>query len=422
MSSMDYYGDIDQLPASFGNTSLILQQHRLREREADLKERIKAAREKAVPQGQMVSGYYVPPTKTQILTPLVEQLTQALEKKGLDADQTGYDKYEMQAVRKHMTMKPPDDAPQPTKLAWAQEGAQIPALRSLMEDYKKDLLVNEPERVAVRADRKEARAETIAEARRRQQEDLEYKRDRDEQNIQLRRDLAGDSNDLRRTLAAAVRANGGGGGGGGGSWAGKDVISKENSDGTVTLIHKPTGETKTIGAVGRESATITKERLEQGEKVSNAKKALADLDEAERLLPKATGSAIGSLRDTFAGKVGVATEGAKAAAALDAVANGIVANIPRMAGQVSDADLAFLMKQGGDLANKELPVGVRLAALKQVRRIMERAADASMYANPTGKPASTGPSIREAVEAAAKKASEPSSKVRVYNPATGRLE
>ncbi|MDP9963559.1 cell wall-associated NlpC family hydrolase [Variovorax paradoxus] len=402
MSSMDYYGDVDQLPPSFGNASLILQQHRLRDREADLKERIKAAREKAAPQGQMVSGYYVPPSKAQILTPLVEQLTQALEKKGLDADQTGYDKYEMQAVARHMASKPPDDAPQPTKLAWAQQGAQIPALRSLMMDYAKDQLVNEPERVAVRTDRKEARAETIAEARRRQQEDLEYKRERDAANEQLRRDLAGDSNDLRRTLAAAVRANGGGGGGGGGGsvWAGKDVISKENSDGTVTLIHKPTGETKSIGAVGRESATITKERQEQGEKVSNAKKALTDLDEAERLLPVATGSAAGSLRDTIAGAAGISTDGAKAAARLDQIASTLAGQVPRLGGATSDKDLEFYKEQVGNLGDRSKPVGVRLAALKQVRKFMERASDASMYADPTGKPASTGSSIRDAVKAA----------------------
>ena len=412
MSSMDYYGDIDQLPASFGNASLILQQHRLREREADLKERIKAAREKAVPQGQMVSGYYVPPAKTQILTPLVEQLTQALEKKGLDADQTGYDKYEMQAVRKHMTMKPPDDAPQPTKLAWAQEGAQIPALRSLMEDYKKDLLVNEPERVAVRADRKEARAETIAEARRRQQEDLEYKRDRDEQNIQLRRDLAGDSNDLRRTLAAAVRANGGGS-----SDKASNYQIVQDAQGNAYRVNKLTGEVSPLGSIGRETASLTADRTKQGENKSNAAKALEDLNEAETLLKTATGSKVGSLRDSVAGVAGFSTDGAKAAAALETVANGIVANIPRMAGQVSDADLAFLKKQGGDLANKELPTETRLAALKQVRRIMTRAASGPVTAQP-----SSGPSIRDAVKAAADQQSAPAPKIRVYNPATGRLE
>ncbi|BEP36697.1 hypothetical protein GmRootV59_36690 [Variovorax sp. V59] len=412
MSSMDYYGDVDQLPASFGNASLILQQHRLRDREADLKERIKAAREKAAPQGQMVSGYYVAPSKAQMLTPLVEQLTQALEKKGLDADQTGYDKYEMQAVNRHMASKPSDDAPQPTKLAWAQQGAQIPALRSLMMDYAKDQLVNEPERVAVRTDRKEARAETIAEARRRQQEDLEYKREHDAANEQLRRDLAGDSNDLRRTLAAAVRANSGGS-----SDKASNYQIVQDAQGSAYRVNKLTGEVSPLGAIGRETASLTADRTKQGENKSNAAKALEDLNEAETLLKTATGSKVGSLRDAIAGAAGISTEGAKAAAALETVANGIVANIPRMAGQVSDADLAFLKKQGGELANKELPTETRLAALKQVRRIMSRAANGPAPAQPPA-----GPSIRDAVKAATDQQSAPAPKIRVYNPATGRLE
>jgi len=412
--------DDTSLPASYGNEALIRRQAQLRDREATLKEAAKAAREAAPPQGTMVSGYYVKPSMAQQLTPIAQQIAQAIQKKGLEADQTGYDAVESSAVQQHMAAIPPASASPEVKLAWAQKGSRIPALRSLMEDYKKDLLVNEPERIANRADKKDARAAAIAEAQRKQQEDLEYKRDRDEQNIQLRRDLAGDSNDLRRTLAAAVRASGGGGGSG--AWAGKDVISKENSDGTVTLIHKPTGDTKTIGAVGRESAAITKERQDQGEKVSNAKKALTDLDEAERLLPMATGSAAGSLRDTIAGAAGISTDGGKAAARLDQIASTLAGQVPRLGGATSDKDLAFYKEQVGNLGDRSKPVGTRLAALKQVRKFMERASDPSSYASPTGKPASAGPSIADAVKEAAKKASEPGPKVRVYNPDTGRLE
>ncbi|REL96898.1 hypothetical protein DSI33_04900, partial [Mycobacterium tuberculosis] len=70
-------------------------------------------------------------------------------------------------------------------------------------------------------------------------------------------------------------------------------------------------------------------------------------------------------------------------------------------------------EQVGNLGDRSKPVGVRMAALKQVRKFMERASDPSSYASPTGRLAA-GPSIRDAVEAAAKKTSEPSGKVRVY--------
>ncbi|SET78113.1 hypothetical protein [Variovorax sp. OV084] len=409
--------DNTSLPASYGNEALMRRQLQLRDREATLKEAAKAAREAAPPQGTMVSGIYVKPSMAQQLTPIAQQIAQAIQKKGLEADQTGYDYVEAGAVQQHMAQRPSDSAPVEAKLAWAQKGAQIPAMRSVMMDYIKDLTVNEPERIANRADKKDARAVAIAEAQRKQQEDLEYKRDRDASNDQLRRDLAGDSNDLRRTLAAAVRANGGGGGG--------DKASNyqiiQDAQGNSVRVNKLTGEQMPLGPIGRETAGITKERQEQGEKVSNAKKALTDLDEAERILPTATGSAAGSLRDTIAGAAGISTDGAKAAARLDQIASTLAGQVPRLGGSTSDKDLAFYKEQVGNLGDRSKPVGVRLAALKQVRKFMERASDPSSYASPTGRTAA-GPSIRDAVETAAKKASEPSGKVRVYNPDTGRLE
>ena len=408
-----------QLPSTYGNEALIRRQHQLRDREATLKEAAKVARETAAPQGQMVSGIYVKPSIAQQLTPIAQQISQEIQRRGLEADQTGYDSLEAGAVERHLAQRPADDAPLQAKVAWARKGQQIPAMRSLMVDYEKDLTINEPERMVNRADKKDARAAAIAEAQRKQQEDLAYKREHDASNDQLRRDLAGDSNDLRRTLAAAVRANGGGNSGN--VWAGKDVISKENSDGTVTLIHKPTGDTKTIGAVGRESASITKERQEQGDKVSNAKKGLSDLDEAERLLPMATGSAAGSLRDTIASAAGISTGGAKAAARLDQIASTLASQVPRLGGATSDKDLQFYKEQVGNLGDRSKPVGVRLAALKQVRKFMERASDPSSYASPTGRPASAGPSIRQAVEAAADKQDAPKPRMK-FNPATGQLE
>ncbi|SFP15295.1 hypothetical protein [Variovorax sp. 770b2] len=407
----------EELPASFGNEALMRRQAQLRDREADLREAAKAARSAMPPQGQMVSGIYVKPSLSQQLTPVAQQIAQAIQKKGLEVDQTGYDMVESSAVQQHMAQQPPDTAPIQAKLAWAQKGAQIPALRSLMTDYAKDLTINEPERIANRADKKDARAAAIAEAQRKQQEDLQYKREHDASNDQLRRDLAGDSNDLRRTLATAVRASGSGGG--------ADKASNyqivQDAQGNAVRVNKLTGEQFPLGAVGREAAGITKERQEQGEKVSNAKKGLSDLDEAERLLPMATGSAAGSLRDTIAGAAGISTDGAKAAARLDQIASTLASQVPRLGGATSDKDLAFYKEQVGNLGDRSKPVGTRLAALKQVRKFMERASDPSSYASPTGRPASAGPSIRQAVETAAEKQDAPKPRMK-FNPATGKLE
>lgn len=405
-----------ELPASYGNESLLRRQYQLRNREAELKEAAKAAREQVAPRGTMVSGHFVKPSLAQQLTPIAQQIALEFQKRGVEADQTGYDALEANAAQRHAAQRPADDAPVQAKLAWAQQGARIPALRSLMLDYEKDLTINEPERVAVRAARKDDRAQAIAEAQRKQQDDLAYKRERDAGNEQLRRDLAGDSNELRRSLSAAVRASGGGGS--------TDKASNyqivQDAQGNAVRVNKLTGEQFPLGTIGRETAGITKERQEQGEKVSNAKKALTDLAEAERLLPAATGSAAGSIRDTIAGAAGFSTEGAKAAARLDQIASTLAGQVPRLGGATSDKDLAFYKEQVGNIGDRSKPVGVRMAALKQVRKFMERASDPSAYASPTGRPASAGPSIREAVEAAAEQQSAP--KVRTYNPATGRLE
>jgi hypothetical protein len=390
---MNYY-DIDALAGlspSYGNESLLRRQAQLRDREADLKEQMKEARNRAAPRGQMVGNggfqHFVAPHWTQQLSPIAEQIAVEVKKRGLDADQTGYDRIEMAEARKHMDSMPPDDAPQAVKLKWAEQGKEIPALRSLLTDYAKDQLVAAPERQAQREARKDLATQSQAEKAAAQARELEYRRERDADRLSDKEK----DRDLRSTLAAAVRAAGGGGGDKASNY---QII--QDAQGNASRVNKLTGDVTPLGGIGRETASLTADRTKQGENKINAAKALEDLDEAETLLKTATGSKAGSLRDTIAAAAGFSTDGAKAAAALETVSNGIVANIPRMAGQVSDADLAFLIKQGGDLANKELPTETRLAALKQVRRIMRRAASAQINS-----PAPAAPSIREAVKAAA---------------------
>lgn len=403
--------DNTQLPASFGNEALMRQQAQLRDREADLKEAAKAARNAAPPQGQMISGIYVKPSLGQQLTPIANQISQAIQKRGLDADQTGYDAVEANAVQQHMAQQPPDTAPVQAKLAWAQKGAQIPALRSTMTDYAKDLLVNEPERIANRADKKDARSQTIAEAQRKQQDDLDYKRDRDAQTDQQRRDLA----DQNHQFALALKGMGGGGGGGGDKASNYQIV--QDAQGNAFRVNKLTSETTPLGGIGREAASITKERQGQGDQIANAQKGLDLVGEARTLLPQATGSAAGSLRDTIAGAAGISTDGAKAAARLDSIAATLASQVPRLGGSTSDADLKFYKEQVGNLGDRSKPVATRMAALQQVEKAFKRASDPASYASPQGTP----PPVRDAVESAAKQHAT-TGKVRTFNPATGQLE
>ncbi|MBT2336474.1 hypothetical protein J7E49_21500 [Variovorax paradoxus] len=395
--SMNYYGDADVLPASYGNESLLRQQARLRDREAELKERMKEARTATTPQGQMVGNggfqHYVPPHWTQQLSPLAAQIATEAQKKGLEADQTGYDAIEMADAKKHMASMPSDDAPQAVKLQWAEQGKQIPALRSLMTDYAKDQLVAAPERQAQREAKKDLATQSQAEKAAAQAREIEYRRERDTSNEQMRRDLAGDSNDLRRTLAHAVRAAGGGGGDKASNY---QLITGD--DGTVTRVNKLTGETNELPTkAGKSQASLVKDQLEKSEQRTSSAKALEQLNDAERLLKTATGSKVGSLRDTIAAAAGISTDGAKAAAQLDTIAGNLASNVPRLGGATSDADLRFYKEQAGQLGNRDLPTETRLAALKQVRKFHERA----LRGPPTGAteppPAKRGGSVDDLV-------------------------
>lgn len=399
---------------NYGSNNLLQEQLRLQQRKQRLIDSAKEAQKQAgiLGQGQMVGDRYIKAPKMAAFLPIVQQLASHLEDRAIDEQTARLGNRITQAQQEHLDAFPGENADPKETLKWSMKGAQIPGMQPIMEAFVKDRLVAAPERAATRQSKADALAATLAEKKEQRERELEYRREADRIRSEDRRYQTDENNALRRELRGTVTASRGGGSrtpsavlddvAEQSGWktvknpAGKDIVSKENGDGTVTLIYKPTGEKLTIGDVGRPSAGVTKERIDQTEKRNNASKALEQLDEAERLLPQATGSLTGQLRDKVYGAAGIASTGAQSASQLDVLANNIVSGIPRMAGQVSDADLKFLQKQGGDLANRDLPVDARLAALKQVRRIMQKAS--------SGQPEGQSPasSIREAVEAAAK--------------------
>lgn len=109
-----------------------------------------------------------------------------------------------------------------------------------------------------------------------------------------------------------------------------------------------------------------------GTKARDAQTTLDLLDEAETLLPNATGGAAGSARDTAAGVFGYATEGAKATAGLKLIAAELVAKVPRFEGPQSNIDVQFYREAAGDLANDKLPVETRMAALRVMRSLRKK--------------------------------------------------
>lgn len=125
-------------------------------------------------------------------------------------------------------------------------------------------------------------------------------------------------------------------------------------------------------------AAIDKQNAERSR---DARSTLALLDEAEKLLPNATGSAAGSLRDQAAASVGVSTAGAQATAQLQTIAGQLTSKMPRMQGPQSDKDVQLYKQMAGDLANPNLPVATRMAALRTIRSLNQK------YANDGQQPA-----------------------------------
>lgn len=104
----------------------------------------------------------------------------------------------------------------------------------------------------------------------------------------------------------------------------------------------------------------------------DAQRALSLLDEAERLLPLSTGSSAGNVMDSVAGAFGYSTPGAQAIAGLQTIAGQLTSSMPRMQGPQSDKDVQLYKQMAGDLANPNLPVQTRMAALKEIRRLNQK--------------------------------------------------
>lgn len=354
--------DNTQLPASYGNEALMRRQLQLRDQEATLKEQAKAARDAAPPQGTMVSGIYVKPSMAQQLTPVAQQIAQAIQKRGLEADQTGYDSVEAGAVQQHMAQRPPDDAPLQAKVAWARKGQQIPAMRSVMADYEKDLMVNEPDRVINRADKKDAQAAALAAKKEALQATLEDRQ-------QGREDQAARQREHDETLRA-MKSMSGGGGSGGDKASNYQVF--QDAQGNLTRVNKLTGESSPVGGGGREAASITKAGQDAAKQQGASQDALKTIAEARKLLPSATGSGLGAGVDSVYRLAGATNEGMKANRALKQLSGQLTMSVPRFEGPQSDKDVAAYKEQSADVGNESLTREERLAALKQVEAMHRR--------------------------------------------------
>ena len=138
------------------------------------------------------------------------------------------------------------------------------------------------------------------------------------------------------------------------------------------------------GALGKAQGEIAGGIQTKG---ANAEVVTGLLDEADKLVTKATGSPLGAGVDVAAGLFGKATEGAKATSQLKVIQAGLMLNMPRMEGPQSDRDVALYREAAAQVGDSTVPREIKQAALKTIRQIQDKYKERAAGA---GAPAAVG--------------------------------
>lgn len=157
-------------------------------------------------------------------------------------------------------------------------------------------------------------------------------------------------------------------------------IALTDAAGNVRIVNPKTAKQigETITAGGKPSATYEKTQAQKQAMKINLDSTISELDEISKpggLIAQSTGSRIGAGVDWLAEAVGKATPGAIASARLGPIADKVLKMVPRFEGPQSDKDVKSYEKAGGDLANPYLPVERRIAAAKEIARLMRERKD-----------------------------------------------
>ena len=114
---------------------------------------------------------------------------------------------------------------------------------------------------------------------------------------------------------------------------------------------------------------LSPDAAKRQEKLEKAKEIPDLLKEAESLLPKATGSGLGAIRDIAAATVGQSTEGAKNLASLKYIQSQLILKMPRLEGPQGVLDLKLYESAAADIGNPYVPAETKKAALDTIKRL-----------------------------------------------------
>ena len=147
----------------------------------------------------------------------------------------------------------------------------------------------------------------------------------------------------------------------------RTFIAPTGQDGSSALPQKPESSAEKTARLKQENET----RIADKDFANSLDAATA----AKDLLPKATGSGFGAMRDKGAALFGKTTEGAQNAAKLKVIAGKLVAAVPKFSGPQSDKDVQLYREMAGQVGDDTLPYETRQAALETVIALQSAEAD-----------------------------------------------
>lgn len=159
------------------------------------------------------------------------------------------------------------------------------------------------------------------------------------------------------------------------------------------------GQTVSAQETARIQAREAEARRAEAEKLNTAISELERISRPGGLLERSTGSGVGRLVDLAGEFIGVSSRGAQAAAALAPIADVVLKMVPRFEGPQSDKDTAAYQAAAGRLADPTIPNETRLAAAREIVRLMRARRDQFSYTpggatTPTAAPAAqTAPPV-----------------------------
>jgi len=174
-------------------------------------------------------------------------------------------------------------------------------------------------------------------------------------------------------------------------------LRRENAPAVAREGGMLTGEQETARIRAREAEA----KRAEAEKLNTAISELERISRPGGLLERSTGSGVGRLLDVAGEFVGVSSRGAQAAAALAPIADVVLKMVPRFEGPQSDKDTAAYQAAAGRLADPTIPNETRLAAAREIIRLMRDRRDQFSYTaggstTPTAGPAPQRPAATAA--------------------------